>query len=65
MAPLYVEDSCMGCHGKQGYRIGDVRGGISVTYDVSDTEKKMARNHFGFIGLGVAASLLLLGIILF
>jgi len=65
MAPLYVENSCMPCHGKQGYRVGDVRGGISVTFDVSGTEKKMARNHFGFIGLGVAASLLLLGIILF
>jgi len=65
MAPLYVEDSCMACHAKQGYRVGDVRGGISVTYDVSATEKKMARNRFAFIGLGVAASLLLLGIILF
>lgn len=65
MAPLHVEDSCMPCHAKQGYRSGDVRGGISVTFDVSDTEKKMARNRFGFIGLGVAASLLLLGIILF
>jgi diguanylate cyclase (GGDEF)-like protein len=65
MAPLYVEDSCMPCHAKQGYRVGDVRGGISVTFDVSDTEKKMARNRVGFIGLGFAASLLLLGIILF
>lgn len=65
MAPLSVEDSCMPCHAKQGYKVGDVRGGISVTFDVSVTEKKMARNRFGFIGLGIAASLLLLGIILF
>jgi diguanylate cyclase (GGDEF)-like protein len=65
MAPLYVEDSCMPCHAKQGYKIGDVRGGISVTFDVSDTEQKMARNRFGFIGLGIAASLVLLGIVLF
>jgi diguanylate cyclase (GGDEF)-like protein len=65
MAPLYVEDSCMPCHEKQGYRIGEVRGGISVTFDVSDTERKMARNRFGFIGLGIAASLALLVIVLF
>ena len=65
MAPLDVEDSCMPCHAKQGYRVGDVRGGISVTFDVTATEKKMARNRFGFIGLGIAATLLLLGIILF
>ncbi|MDT8377587.1 MAG: diguanylate cyclase [Desulfotignum sp.] len=65
MAPLDVEDSCMPCHAKQGYRVGDVRGGISVTFDVTATEKKMARNQFGFIGLGIAAILLLLGIILF
>jgi diguanylate cyclase (GGDEF)-like protein len=36
-----------------------------VTFDVTATEKKMARNRFGFIGLGIAATLLLLGIILF
>ena len=31
MAPLFVEESCLRCHAKQGYRVGDIRGGISVT----------------------------------
>lgn len=31
MAPLIVVDACLKCHAAQGYRIGDVRGGISVT----------------------------------
>lgn len=31
MAPLRVEQPCMQCHEQQGYRVGDVRGGISVT----------------------------------
>ena len=31
MAPLLVEKPCMSCHASQGYRIGDVRGGISVS----------------------------------
>ena len=30
MAPLLVESSCLKCHGSQGYKVGDVRGGISV-----------------------------------
>jgi len=32
MAPLPVEESCLPCHAKQGYRLGQVRGGISVVY---------------------------------
>jgi two-component system NtrC family sensor kinase len=31
MAPLQVQPPCMVCHAHQGYRVGDVRGGISVT----------------------------------
>lgn len=31
MAPLYVKPACMACHEKQGYQVGDIRGGISVT----------------------------------
>ena len=31
MAPLFVTDGCMKCHAKQGYEVGDIRGGISVT----------------------------------
>ncbi len=43
MAPLYVTEYCMRCHGSQGYKPGDVRGGISVTFDITDIEKKLAR----------------------
>jgi hypothetical protein len=31
MAPLWVESSCLKCHSSQGYKEGDLRGGISVT----------------------------------
>jgi hypothetical protein len=31
MAPLWVEPPCLKCHAKQGYKEGDLRGGISVT----------------------------------
>ncbi|MCB0153736.1 MAG: DUF3365 domain-containing protein, partial [Anaerolineae bacterium] len=31
MAPLLVKEGCMACHEKQGYQVGDIRGGISVS----------------------------------
>lgn len=31
MAPLVVVEACLQCHASQGYKLGDVRGGISVT----------------------------------
>ncbi|WP_415036161.1 diguanylate cyclase domain-containing protein [Azonexus sp.] len=32
MAPLKVEEPCMKCHRHQGYQIGDIRGGLSVSF---------------------------------
>lgn len=32
MAPLNTEIGCLKCHAKQGYKQGDIRGGISVTF---------------------------------
>lgn len=31
MAPLFVREPCLSCHAEQGYALGDIRGGISVT----------------------------------
>lgn len=36
MAPLFVEKPCLACHAKQGYQLGDVRGGISVRFNIND-----------------------------
>jgi diguanylate cyclase (GGDEF)-like protein len=32
MAPLVTTESCLPCHVQQGYKVGDIRGGISVTF---------------------------------
>lgn len=32
MAPLVTQQSCLRCHEKQGYKVGDIRGGISVSF---------------------------------
>ncbi len=31
IAPLFVKQSCLKCHSVQGYKVGDLRGGISVS----------------------------------
>jgi len=36
MAPLKVTEPCMACHAEQGYHLGQVRGGISVTMPAAD-----------------------------
>lgn len=34
IAPLYTVESCLDCHREQGYKVGDIRGGISVNFRV-------------------------------
>jgi diguanylate cyclase (GGDEF)-like protein/PAS domain S-box-containing protein len=31
MRPLIADPPCLGCHGRQGYKAGEIRGGISVS----------------------------------
>ena len=43
MKPMIVQDGCLKCHGFQGYRKGDIRGGVGVMVPMADyktTEKK-------------------------
>lgn len=63
MAPLVTEESCLQCHGKQGYRVGDIRGGISVQFDISDIEKSEKQTLALFISLGFAVFCIFFGII--
>ena len=56
MAPLFVEDSCLACHAKQGYQLGDVRGGISVSFPVQSAvimPTLLSYLIIGIIGLGI------------
>ncbi|MET0118724.1 MAG: DUF3365 domain-containing protein [Sedimenticola sp.] len=36
MAPLFTTKGCLKCHSEQGYKLGDIRGGISVTHPVQE-----------------------------
>ncbi len=65
MRPLYVEPSCLKCHAEQGYRVNDIRGGISVSVPM-DPLWEAGNNHekgvilgyiliwfIGLVGIGV------------
>ena len=36
MQPLMTKKGCLKCHAYQGYKVGDVRGGVSVSMSMSD-----------------------------
>ncbi len=65
MAPLNVEKSCMQCHEKQGYKVGDIRGGISVTFNINDVKKTMDQQRIILIFLGILTATILILIIYF
>ncbi len=65
MAPLNVEKSCMQCHEKQGYKIGDIRGGISVTFNINDVKNTMDKQRIILILLGISTASILVLIIYF
>lgn len=44
MAPLRVEKPCLQCHAEQGYQLGDIRGGISVSQRYAPIAAAIAAN---------------------
>ncbi len=47
MRPLVTDDSCLGCHGVQGYTPGDIRGALSVSIELDDIDAELRRNAWG------------------
>ncbi len=53
MRPMYVQEGCLKCHSHQGYKLGDVRGGVSVSVPVSSMLSDARNNIIGLLsGLG-------------
>jgi hypothetical protein len=57
MAPLFIESSCLACHQKYGYKLDNLRGGISIDIPLElrrNIHMTMARRSifaFGIIGI--------------
>ena len=53
MRPMITESRCMKCHEKQGYKVGDLRGGISVSVPMAPLWTPMY-HHMTLVGIGYA-----------
>lgn len=64
MKPLYTEQGCLKCHSIQGYQIGDIRGGISISIPMDDLftllNTNIRQHIFTHVGLWVFGVLILL-----
>ena len=65
MVPLTVERPCLSCHASQGYKLGDMRGGISASvpmamYETSQHNHMLSeiRNFVPLWALGIAGIIL-------
>ena len=54
MRPMVTEQSCLKCHAKQGYKVGDIRGGVGVAVAAGPfftRANKMILTHSSALGL--------------
>lgn len=59
MAPMVTDHTCLKCHGGQGYKAGDIRGGISVSIPMNSVElDKMRRQSRTFTTIFISIWLL-------
>lgn len=64
MRPLVTDATCLVCHAKQGYVVGDIRGAVSVIVPEARSRSQAVLNAVLVGGLGIIATVLLLGITL-
>jgi len=65
MRPLVVDVSCLTCHAHQGYAVGDVRGGISLSVPLAPIAAILAPTRWAiFAGHGIVWGGGILGIVL-
>ena len=51
MRPMITEQGCLKCHAEQGYKVGDLRGGISVSIPMEPIQA-IARGHALTLAVG-------------
>ncbi len=67
MQPMLTQRNCLKCHGDQGYQVGDVHGGVSVSVPMAPLEAVARKNNLtqaaghtvlwllGLLGIAVAS----------
>ncbi|UCH79687.1 MAG: DUF3365 domain-containing protein [Nitrospiraceae bacterium] len=65
IAPLYVEDACLSCHAHQGYKVGDVRGAISVSIPMNYALSMIQSEKRTMIAASIATIFILMVVLFF
>ncbi|MDY0189212.1 MAG: diguanylate cyclase [Desulfuromonas sp.] len=65
MAALKTTAACLRCHAGQGYRLGDIRGGISINIPATRIIAEMKHNHIALIASALGTVLLIFAIIVY
>jgi diguanylate cyclase (GGDEF)-like protein len=63
MAPLFIESACLQCHQGQHYSVGDVRGGISISFDIEDVQNRIKIEIIAIVVFGIIAAAVLAALI--
>lgn len=64
VTPLIVETSCLECHGQHGYKVGDIRGGLSLTVSMAWADKSITDNNRLLFAIAVA-TILVVGLVIY
>lgn len=63
MAPLFVESACLQCHQGQHYNVGDVRGGISISFDAGEMQSRLKSETMTIVVFGLLSTAVLAALI--
>jgi two-component system NtrC family sensor kinase len=58
LMPLEVEEACLSCHARHGYKIGDIRGALSLTIPIAWADQAVAANNRLLLTIGVLTTIL-------
>mgnify|MGYP005839243639 FL=1 len=64
ISPLHVEESCLECHAKQGYKVGDIRGALSTTISVGWAFADIRANNRMLLGICLL-TIVVVGVVIF
>ena len=65
LRPLVIQSSCLKCHAFQGYRVGDIRGGVSVSIPMKEYNEKAFINSLLDVSIIIFIYLLGLAVIFY
>ncbi len=61
MGRMLVEASCLACHARQGYQVGEVRGGLGLAFNVESVARRISTDLAMTAAAGLLVFLALIG----